>query len=177
MNDIIYFLKNYGELLSITLIPVIIWFLGIQFQNRQAKRKAKEGLFLRLMAHRKKYPPNQEFADALNQIDVVFQESSKVRNSWRAYFDSLHPSSQHNSLQNAFLLDLLSDVANDLGYHDIKQTELDRFYVPQYFLDQVNNQDLFYTEYLRILQRSKNLAEPFSEKELKERVKQAKKGS
>lgn len=29
--EIAKFLRDYGELISITLIPVIIWFLGVKF--------------------------------------------------------------------------------------------------------------------------------------------------
>lgn len=170
MNDIPQFLKDYGELISITLIPFILWYLGIKFQDRSAKRKSKEDLFLRLMANRKKYPPSLEMADALNQIDVVFQDNQKVRNSWRAYYDSLHPYSQHSATSISFLLDLLSEIANDLNYHDLKQTEIDRFYSPQFFENQVQNQDLIYQEYLRVLQRSKSLSEPFSKKQYRKHL-------
>jgi hypothetical protein len=127
------FLKDYGQLISITLIPLIIWFMGIQFQNRDTKKKAKLDLFLTLMAHRRKNPPNIEFVNSLNQIDVVFQSDKKVRSAWRSYYDSLNQKSQHFDNQNDFLLDLLSEMANTLGYDDLKQTELARFYKPMYF--------------------------------------------
>jgi len=93
--DIAKFLKDYGELISITLIPIIIWFLGIRFQDRKSKQDAKMQLFLKLMANRKSTPISKEWVDSLNQIDVVFQDSPKVRNAWRNFFDSLHPKSQH----------------------------------------------------------------------------------
>ena len=35
------FLKDYGQLISVTLIPVFLYVLGIQLQNRKEKRKAK----------------------------------------------------------------------------------------------------------------------------------------
>ncbi len=84
------FLKDYGQLISITLIPIVIWFLGIRFQNRAIKRKAKIDLFLQVMANRKKFPPSPEMALGLNQIDIVFQDAPHVRLAWRAYFDAEH---------------------------------------------------------------------------------------
>jgi hypothetical protein len=154
------FLKDYGQLISVSLIPIFIWILGIQFQNRSAKRKAKLELFLNLMADRKKNPPTVRFADSLNMIDVVFQKDKKVRATWRSYYDSLHPNSQHNASSNSFLLDLLSEIANSLTYLDLKQTEIDRFYVPQFFVNQLNGQAEISDEVLRVLKASENYGTP-----------------
>ncbi|OOQ62108.1 DUF6680 family protein [Mucilaginibacter pedocola] len=165
------FLKDYGELISVTLIPIFIWVLGVQFQIRYSKRKEKVDLFLRLMADRKKYPPSVEMADALNQIDVVFQDDNKVRTAWRALFDALHPHSQHQATANTFLLDLLSEIAISLGYKNLKQTEIDRFYQPVFFENQIVNQNVISQELLRVLQHSKSNAEGFSKKEYKKRMK------
>lgn len=158
--NIAQFLKDYGELISISLIPVIIWLLGIAFQNREAKRNAKQELFLTLMANRKKQPISTDWADALNTIDVVFQDNKKVRAAWRAYHDSLHPKSQHADSTNSFQLDLLSEIANSLGYKDLKQTELDRFYLPRYFGDQEDAQKRIWTEHYRVLRNSENFGTP-----------------
>jgi hypothetical protein len=168
MTTVGQFSKDYGELISITLIPFILWYVGIKFQDRQAKNKAKEDLFLALMAKRKSNPISIEWADSLNKIDVVFQDNSKVRTAWRAYHDSLHPQSQHFENSNSFLLDLMSEIAKDLGYKDLKQTDIDRFYNPAYFGNQSKNQQYLFDEMMRIYERSKNLAEPFSDEEYKQ---------
>lgn len=42
------------------------------------------------MADRKSTPITKEWVDALNTIDVVFQENKKVRHAWREYLDSLN---------------------------------------------------------------------------------------
>ena len=52
-------------------------------------------LFLTLMANRKANPITKEWVDALNAIDVVFQENYKVRHAWREYLDSLNAQSPH----------------------------------------------------------------------------------
>lgn len=158
------FLINYGELISITLIPFIIWFLGTYFQNRKIKNDAKQELFLKLMANRKANPISKEWADALNLIDVVFQGNKKVRNAWREYYDSLNPNSQHFANANSFQLDLLSEIANELGYKDLKQTEIDRFYQPKGLSPA--NQELLLSETLRVLSFSKSYGESFNESEL-----------
>jgi hypothetical protein len=159
------YLKDYGELISITLIPFIIWGMGTYFQDRKEKREVQMALFLDLMRTRKYMPPSRIWVDALNQIDVVFQKDKKVRAAWRSYFDSLHPKSQHLDNQGAFQLDLLSEMANSLGYKDLKQTEIDRFYSPVAHGNEKTRQDIFYDEYLRVLSRSKSLSEAFSDEE------------
>ena len=157
------FLKDYGELISITLIPFILWFMGIKFQDRAAKRKAKEDLFLTLMANRRKSPPSEAKVDALNQIDIIFQDNKSVRLAWRAYFDSLHQKSQHFENQNSFHLDLLSEIAKDLGYKDLKQTELDRVYTPQHWGDKLDAELLMNKELYRILLNSKSFSSDFAD--------------
>lgn len=65
------FLLDYGELISITLIPFILWFVGVKFQDRKSKQDAKLTLFSKLMANRKA-TPNKERADSLN-LSVVLK--------------------------------------------------------------------------------------------------------
>ncbi len=163
--DIGQFLRDYGELISITLIPFIVWALGTYFQDRKAKRDAKLKLFLTLMASRKAAVLTQEWVDSLNQIDVVFQDNLKVRSAWRQFFDALHPKSPHFDNQNSFRLDLLSEMANSLGYKDLKQTEIDRYYSPVVFSNQQDSQDMLTKETLRILHRSKAYGVEFSDEE------------
>ncbi|MEL1254605.1 DUF6680 family protein [Flavobacterium sp. DGU38] len=159
------FLKDYGELISITLIPFIIWILGAYFQDRKSKKDAKMNLFLNLMATRKSTPVSKVWVDNLNQIDVVFQDSHKVRLAWRQFYDALHPKSAHFDSQNAFRLDLLSEMANDLGYKNLKQTEIDRYYSPQLFGNLQQSQDLLAKETLRVLSNSKAYGVAFSPEE------------
>ncbi|WP_297450831.1 DUF6680 family protein [uncultured Alistipes sp.] len=154
-----------GQILAVAIIPLIVWFGGIKYQNRKAKRDAQLQLFLTLMANRKSTPITREWVDALNTIDVVFQDNSKVRQAWREYLDSLNSQSPHFQNNNAFLLDLLSEMALVLGYKNLKQTEIDRFYTPTYFGSQMSRQEILFQENLRVLMHSKSCAESFSEDE------------
>ena len=163
----IEFLKDFGQLISITLIPIIIWILGIKFQDRKAKQDAKMQLFLKLMANRQSTPISRDRVDALNQIDVVFQDNKKIRKAWREYFDSLNPKSQHFDNRNSFHLDLLSEIANSLNYKDLKQTEIDRFYSPQAFEDQEDARNAIKRELIRVLSGTKSVGVAFSDEELK----------
>ena len=106
--------------------------------------------------------------DALNTIDVVFQDNKKVRQAWREYLDSLNEKSPHFDSSNSFRLDLLSEMAIALGYKNLKQTEIDRFYSPKYFGSQMSRHEILFQENLRVLSHSKSCAESFTEEEYQE---------
>lgn len=154
-----------GQILAVAIIPIIVWVLGIKYQDRKAKKETQLRLFLTLMANRKSNPITKEWVDALNSIDVVFQDNKKVRHAWREYLDSLNEKSPHFDSSNSFRLDLLSEMAMALGYKNLKQTEIDRFYSPKYFGSQMSRQEILFQENLRVLMHSKNCAEGFSEEE------------
>lgn len=154
-----------SQVAAVAIIPIAVWLMGIFWQNRKAKDDAKRSLFFTLMANRKVSPPNKEWVDALNTIDIVFQDNKKVRKAWREYYDSLDERSQYNSDSNSFKLDLLSEMANALGYKDLKQTEIDRFYSPKYFTNVQNSQNALVSEILRVLAHSKSSAESLNDAE------------
>lgn len=154
-----------AQIISVAVIPIIVWLMGVMWNRKTAKENAKRELFFTLMANRKSVVISKEWVDALNQIDVVFQDNKKVRRAWREYFDSLNEKSQYNDDKESFLLDLLSEMANSLGYKDLKQTEISRFYNPQAFPNQQQIASLINTELIRMLSHSKSYAEGFTDEE------------
>lgn len=154
-----------GQILAVAVIPIIVWVLGIKYQDRKSKKEAQLKIFLTLMADRKSNPITKEWVDALNTIDVVFQDNNKVRHAWREYLDSLNEKSPHFESSNSFRLDLLSEMAMALGYKNLKQTEIDRFYQPKYFGSQMSRQEILFQENLRVLMHSKSCSEGFSAEE------------
>ena len=67
-----------GQILAVAIIPIIVWVLGIKYQDRKAKKEAQLRLFLTLMADRKSNPITKEWVDALNSIDVFFKTTRKL---------------------------------------------------------------------------------------------------
>ena len=88
-TEYIQIIIGIGQIIAVAIIPIIVWVLGIKYQNRKAKKDAQLRVFLTLMADRKSTPITKEWVDALNTIDVVFQENKKVRHAWREYLDHL----------------------------------------------------------------------------------------
>lgn len=154
-----------AQVAAVSIVPVIVWFIGIKYQDYKSKRQAQLDLFLTLMANRQKSPISEQWVDALNSIDVVFQNNRKVRSAWRNYLDSLNQKSAHFDNQNAYKLDLLSEMAESLGYKQLKQTEIDRFYSPVYFGSKQSRQEILFNENLRVLMHSKSVSESFTDEE------------
>ena len=153
------------QVVAVAIVPLIVWLVGVKYQDRKTRKQAQLDLFLTLMANRQKNPISEAWVDALNSIDVVFQDNQKVRNAWRDYLDSLNQKSAHFDNQNSYKLDLLSEIAESLGYKQLKQTEIDRFYSPYYFGSQQSRQEILFNETLRVLMRSKSQAESLSDDE------------
>jgi hypothetical protein len=139
--------------------PTIAVALTLWYQRRGEKRSAKERLFAVLMAHRGSIPPTVEWANALNLIDVVFQDNLPVVNKWRELYDLLNrPTVQINWGQVGHgRIELLSEMATALGYRRLKQTDIDRFYAPQAHADQATIQGDLQKEFLRVLKDTKSL--------------------
>lgn len=74
-----------GQIIAVAVIPIIVWVLGIKYQDRKAKKDAQLRVFLTLMADRKSNPITKEWVDAINIIDVVFQDNKEVRHACRGY--------------------------------------------------------------------------------------------
>lgn len=157
------------QVVAVAVVPIIVWFIGIKYQDRKAKKDAQLNVFLTLMANRKANPITREWVNSLNIIDVVFQDDKRVRQAWKEYFDSLNNKSPHFDSNNSYMLDLLSEMALSLGYKDLKQTEIDTFYNPQLFLDQNKMQNQLIAENLRVLQHSKSYSDSFTDEEYKKR--------
>lgn len=156
------------QVIAVSLTPIIVWYLGKKYQDRKSKRDAKLKVFLTMMANRKTNPIAKEWVESLNLIDVVFQDDIKVRQAWKEYFDSLNNRSPHFDTNNSYMLDLLSEMAQSLGYKDLKQTEIDSFYNPQLFLDRDNLQAKLTSEYLRVLEHSKSFSSALTDEEYNE---------
>lgn len=145
-------LLSICQIIAVAVIPLFIWWVGNRQMRKKEKIEAKRELFFTLMKRRKAHYVTQETADALNLIDVVFQEDEKVRDAWKSYLSTLNPISPENQNSNAYLLDLLSEMAQTLGYEKLKQTEIDRFYQPQGLVDSKNNEQQVMVEAIKTMQ-------------------------
>lgn len=145
--------------LAIFLGPLAGVLFTLWFQNRKEKKAAQQQLFITLMGERKGLKISPVMASALNTIDVVYSASPKVRELWHKYYTLL--SQPPGEERGHTWLELLTAMADELGYPRLKQTDLDKFYVPQGHVDEMEFQRRAAGQWLRVLENTERfLVEP-----------------
>jgi hypothetical protein len=134
-----WYLKDYATIFALFSGPVIAVMITFWKQKRDQKRNAKERLFITLMGHRKSIVPTQDWATALNLIDVVYADHPNIVKKW------------HDAL------DLLASMAQVLGHKSLNQTDIDKFYTPQIHGDQSTLQTDLQNELLRVLKATAHM--------------------
>ncbi|UTH76003.1 DUF6680 family protein [Chromobacterium sp. IIBBL 290-4] len=134
---------------AIILGPLFGVLFTFWFQDRKEKIEAKHQLFIALVAERKAVVSLQ-VAQSLNKIDIVFSNSPKVRGLWHQYYDLLNQPPSPSRIHK--WIELLSAMASDLGYKNLSQVELDKFYTPQGHIDDVEFQQKVAKQWSRVLE-------------------------
>jgi hypothetical protein len=106
------------------------------------------------MAHRKSNPPNYDLVNGLNLIDVVFADSPTVLQLWHQYYDLLCTNPPNFQAWEHKHTDLLSEMAQVLGYKKLKQTDIEKFYTPLAHGNQTELNQKIQNELLRVLQNT-----------------------
>jgi len=151
MNTELQFIIN---LTAIILGPVIAVVITLTYQKHRTEQETKNRLFLKLMAQRKSFPPSFAWVESLNLIDVVFAKHPTVVQLWHDYYDCLHSETQDYAKRDHKYLELLSAMAQCLGYKDIQQTDIDKFYTPIAHGDQAELNHKVQIELLRVLENT-----------------------
>jgi len=146
--------------LWVTAIAIFLGpFLGVLFtfwfQARQEKKKQKYNLLLTLLGERKTLLISSQKAAALNTIDIIFQDNKSIVALWHKYYSELHV--QPSQEREHAWLNLLSAMAEEVGYANLKQTDLDKFYIPQGHADSIELQNETQKELLRVLKNSQSV--------------------
>lgn len=145
------------NIIAVIVGPIIAVIITLAYQRYKEKQDIKHRVFLTLMGHRKSIPISFALVEALNTLDVIFHANNKVIRLWHEYYESLcqtAPDSRTLENQKHKYLELLSAIAEDLGYKNLKQTDIDKFYIPQGHIDQMEIQGKTQQEFLRVLQNT-----------------------
>lgn len=110
--------------------PIIAVVITILYQNRAAKQEAKMQIFMDLVSFRHHNPAPWQFVVALNRIDVVFHKEEEVCRLWHKYYDltRLESSPSVSEQMAETRTELISAIAKSLGYKNIDQIYLNRYY-------------------------------------------------
>ena len=156
-------LVNTIGLFTSPVIAVVVTLLWQHIREKHDRvHSRKEQLFLALMAHRRSQPPSQAWVDALNLIDVVFDDSPTVLRLWHEYYDLLGSATYKDELNKRTHkhLELLSAMAAELGYKSLSQTDIDKFYSPVAHGNEAEMTWRLRAELLRVLQGAHNIVIP-----------------
>ena len=115
----------------IKISPIKAVETGRKLDNEQNKYNAKRDLFLTLFSLRGN-PTSYDFVNGLNQIDIVFEDVPKVMDAWNKLYDSLGQKDLVDSYRTWEILrtNLLSEMAQSLGYNKLQQTDIQKNYSP-----------------------------------------------
>lgn len=142
------------NIIAVILGPIIAIIITLCYQNRKEKREAKLRLFAILMAHRKSNPPSFDLVQGLNLIDVVFSAHREIVTLWHEYYDLISIRPVNWTLAESKYLDLLAKIASVLGYKNLLQTDISRFYRPEYYGNQFDLTEKTQKELLRVLENT-----------------------
>ncbi len=144
---------------SIVLSPVIAVIVTIVYQKLQSKRNAKMKLFLDLISTRDQVPIDYNYVLALNRIGVVFHKQKGIVQLWHEYYDLLNLPVSENIVQlgNHKKIELLSAMAEHLGYGQLPQIELEKYYQPKGHYDWHKTTAEIQQELLRVLKNTETL--------------------
>jgi hypothetical protein len=138
--------------LAIFLGPLAGVLFTFWFQSRKDRDGQRHRLFLALMGERKSLVISKNMAEALNSIDVVFADRPKVKGLWHKYYGLLSlPAGEERAHT---WLELLAAMAEDLRYFHISQTDLDKFYIPQGHVDDLEFQRNMSQQWSRVLKNT-----------------------
>lgn len=147
-----------ATLVALFLGPIVAVLITLWHQDRTQKRQVKERLFQVLMAHRKSIPPNYEWVNSLNLLDVVYADHPKVVRLWHELYDILVQAPLNEQRRVHKFLELLSAIADVLGYRNLTQTDIDKFYSPEAHGTILGIQWGVQTELLRVLKNTHSLS-------------------
>lgn len=155
---------GWATVVATVIAPLAAFWLSIWYQERKQKQESKMRVFTAALMHRRGSPPRVEWVNALNTIEVVFQDAPKVLEAWRSLYDHFHVPNLDQRLLDQKSNDLMMAMALDLGYANLLSTNLDRFYFPQSHSNLNGIQLETQLEWLRVLKATKTLhIEPLSD--------------
>lgn len=147
------------QISAIILGPIFAVVIGIFINSYKEKRQQKLDLFYNLVSVRNVNPPPMSFVNSLNMIDVIFYGKGKVINSWKKFYECLMAPEFNEENFNNRKLDLLYEMAKELGFKNIRQTELKEFYIPKAYVQRHQLELELIDEFLRVLKNSKSFSE------------------
>lgn len=147
-----------ATIVAIVVGPVAAVLITLWHQDRAQKTQAKRQVFNVLMTNRRTFPPTREWVNALNLIDVIFAGDKAVLDLWHRLYEIVCTVPLPEEQFRHTHLDLLQQMARSLGYSELKQTDIDKFYAPQIHGDMAARGAALQDEYLQFVRNMNAVA-------------------
>lgn len=133
--------KDWIFLFGAIVGPVVAVWISVWLMDRKEKRKEKMEFFKELMISRA-IPGTLAYVKAVNCIDVVFADSKKVKDAWRALHEEYgNDKATVQSAKNK-KIKLIEEIAKELGYKGITWDKIiENSYTPKWLSDEWENND------------------------------------
>jgi len=119
---------------AIIIGPLAAVGVTLWYQTYTDKRNTQRNTFFNLIAYRNAHPSSNAhgaFVNALNTLEIVFHGNKEIITIWHEYYDLLTSETKNEEKLNRKKLQLLSAIGRDLGYSNIQQVDIDKYYAPE----------------------------------------------
>lgn len=151
-------IMEWINVLAILLSPVIAVGVTLWYQKRAEIRTIKKDIFFTLMKNRNSIYIPVDYVQALNSIDFVFHDDEIVKSLWASLYDNYNSKSPDLQQRARLQIDLLTAIASHLGYSNLTQMQINKYYTPQIHGEEIERSKAISDELLRVLKASESLA-------------------
>lgn len=149
------------SIIAIVASPLVAVLVSVRLQDRKERRQQQLWTLSTLIANRSD-PLNPDNIRALNLIDLVFHDKSRVRQLWREYYEMLNNAGLNNPVgwqqRSDKNIELITEMARDLGYGKaISHLDVGRVYRPVGVWEQLEKNREVQEEFLRVLKATAKL--------------------
>jgi len=132
---------TFGMIFAAIVGPVAAVLISVYLMDRKEKRKEKMEFFKELMISRA-IPGSFAFVKVVNCIDVVFADSEKVKDAWRALYEEYASDKATYESIKTKKTKLIEEVAKDLGYKGITWDKIiANSYTPKWLTQEWDDND------------------------------------
>lgn len=119
------------DVLEKVIVPLIAAFIGailaFWYQKRLKLTEDKKAIFGALMGYRNWGTTEPDFVRAMNLVVVVFANNISVKEAFHKYLTAFDSAQYSNGQRLDAIFHLLSEMAKDIGYSDLKHNDIKNF--------------------------------------------------
>lgn len=150
LSPLTYFFMLAGPTGAAIVSAILAYVFSIRYQNHRRKIEVQHRVFQTLMAHRASGFQPADLVASLNLVPVVFLKEGRIIERWNNFYNLTSQRDMNEILTHYAYLDLLSEIANTLGY-SLTQTDIAKHYGPRAYFAPLELEHNIREQLLRVL--------------------------